>query len=91
MKGNVFTTMRRLSQAAAEQKAQEIAALPIEIVGVSDDLALSRQAAIYKATHRMSYADCFAAALSKQKNAELLTGDPEFKAVEKDIKIHWLK
>jgi predicted nucleic acid-binding protein len=39
----------------------------------------------------MSYADCFAAALSKQKNAELLTGDPEFKAVEKDIKIHWLK
>ena len=86
-----YTTMRRLSQAAAEQKAQEIAALPIEIVGVSDDLALSRQAAIYKATHRMSYADCFAAALSKQKNAELLTGDPEFKAVEKDIRIHWLR
>jgi ribonuclease VapC len=45
-----YTTMRRLSQAAAEQKAQEIAALPIEIVGVSDDLALTRQAAIYKAT-----------------------------------------
>ena len=86
-----YTTMRRLSQAAAEQKAQEIAALPIEIVGVSDDLALTRQAAIYKATHRMSYADCFAAALSKQKNAELLTGDPEFKAVEKDIRIHWLR
>jgi ribonuclease VapC len=86
-----YTTMRRLSQAAAEQKAQEIAALPIEIVGVSDDLALTRQAAIYKAMHRMSYADCFAAALSKQKNAELLTGDPEFKAVEKDIRIHWLR
>jgi predicted nucleic acid-binding protein len=58
---------------------------------VSDDLALTRQAAIYKAMHRMSYADCFAAALSKQKNAELLTGDPEFKAVEKDIRIHWLR
>jgi predicted nucleic acid-binding protein len=39
----------------------------------------------------MSYADCFAAALSKQKGAELITGDPEFKAVEKDIKIHWLR
>jgi len=86
-----YTTMRRVSQTAAEQKAQEIAALPIEIVGVSDDLALTRQAAIYKAAHRMSYADCFAAALSKQKSAELITGDPEFKAVEKDIKIHWLR
>ena len=86
-----YTTMRRLSQAAAEQKAQEIAALPIEIVGVSDDLALTRQAAIYKATHRMSYADCFAAALCKQNHAELITGDPEFKAVEKDIRIHWLR
>jgi ribonuclease VapC len=86
-----YTTMRRVSHAAAEQKAQEIASLPIEIIGVSDDLALARQAAIFKATHRMSYADCFAAALAKQKSAELITGDPEFKAVEKDIRIHWLK
>ena len=35
----------------------------------------------------MAYADCFAAALAKLKNAELLTGDPEFKQVEKEIKI----
>ena len=49
------------------------------------------QAALFKATHKMSYADCFAAALAKQKNAELITGDPEFKALEKDIKIVWLK
>jgi hypothetical protein len=39
----------------------------------------------------MSWADCFAAALSRQNNAELITGDPEFKAVEKDIRIHWLR
>ena len=38
----------------------------------------------------MSYADCFSAALAKQQNAELVTGDPEFKAVEKEIKINWL-
>jgi predicted nucleic acid-binding protein len=86
-----YNTMRAVSQEAAEQKAQEIAALPIDIIGVSDDLALARQAAIFKASHRMSYADCFAAALAKQQNAELITGDPEFKAVEKDIKIVWLK
>ncbi len=35
--------------------------------------------------------DVFAAALAKVKNAELLTGDPEFKSVEKEIKISWLK
>jgi predicted nucleic acid-binding protein len=39
----------------------------------------------------MSYADCFAAALAKIKNCELVTGDPEFREVEKEIKINWLK
>jgi ribonuclease VapC len=85
-----YNTMREVSQEAAEQKVQEIASLPIDIIGVSEDLALVRQAAIFKATRKMSYADCFAAALAKLRNAELVTGDPEFKAVEKEIKIAWL-
>ena len=86
-----YNTMREVSQEAAEQKARDIAALPIEIVGVGEDLALARQAAIFKATHKMSYADCFAAALARVRNCELVTGDPEFKEVEKEIKINWLK
>src|SRR6266568_7872978 len=86
-----YNTMREISQEAAEQKARDIASLPIDIVGVGDDLALARQAAIFKATHKMAYADCFAAALAKQKKAELVTGDPEFKEVESEIKIAWLK
>jgi predicted nucleic acid-binding protein len=86
-----YNTMREVSQEAAEQKAREIATLPIDIVGVGDDLTLARQAAILKATHKMSYADCFAAALAKIKNSELITGDPAFKALEKEIKINWLK
>ena len=85
-----YNTMREVSQEAAEQKAREIATLPIDIVGVGDDLTLARQAAIFKATHKMAYADCFAAALAKVKNSELLTGDPAFKAVEKEIKINRL-
>lgn len=89
--GEIFySTMRAVSQQAAEEKAGEIAALPILIVGLGEDLSLTRQAAIYKATRKMSYADCFAAALAKLKNAELVTGDPEFKEVEKEIKIGWL-
>jgi len=86
-----YSTMREISQEAAERTTRQIAALPIEIVGVDDDLALARQAAIFKATRKMSYADCFAAALAKSKNCELITGDPEFKEVEKEIKIHWLE
>jgi predicted nucleic acid-binding protein len=38
----------------------------------------------------MSFADCFAAALAKQKKALLLTGDPEFKQVETQVTIDWL-
>jgi len=86
-----YNTMREVSQEAAEQQARAIATLPIDIVGLGDDPTLARQAAIFKATHKMSYADCFAAALAKIKNSELLTGNPGFKEVEKDIKINWLK
>src|SRR5512137_2899077 len=81
--------MRGVSSEMAEQKAREIATMPIEIVPA--DLHLTHQAAIYKATHKVAYADCFAAALAKTRNAELLTGDPEFKSLEKEIKIHWLR
>ncbi len=38
----------------------------------------------------MSLADAFAAAPAREKKAELVTGDPEFKAQEKEIKVHWL-
>ncbi len=87
-----YNTMRKVSQEAAEQKAKEIAGLTIEIVGVEGkDMELVRQAAIYKATKKLSYADAFAAALAKIRNAELVTGDQEFKEVEGEIKIGWLK
>jgi predicted nucleic acid-binding protein len=84
-----YAVMRGASRAMADQKAREIASMPLEIVPA--DLALTHQAALFKAAHKMSYADCFAAALAKAKNCELVTGDPEFKEVEKEIKINWLK
>ena len=85
-----YSVMRGASPEMAEQKAKEIAAVPIEIVAVDADLHLARQAAIYKATHKISYADAFAAALAKIRKAELVTGDLEFKALEKEIKVKWL-
>ncbi len=85
-----YSTMREVSQEVAEQHAQVIDNLPIDIVGIGDDLKLARQAAIFKATYRLSLADAFAAALTKEKKAELVTGDHEFKALENEIKISWL-
>lgn len=86
-----YSVMRGASPELAEEKAKEIAGMPIELVPVDNDLQLTRQAAIFKATKKMSYADCFAAALAKLRGAELITGDPEFKAVEGEIKVGWLK
>ena len=86
-----YNTMREVSRDAAEAHAQTIASLPIDVIGIGDDLKLTRQAAIYKATYRISLADAFAAALAKEKKAELVTGDPEFKLLENEIKITWLK
>ena len=86
-----YSVMRGASRAQAEEKAKEITGMPIELVPVDDDLHLVRQAAILKATKKMSYADCFVVALAKLHSAELVTGDPEFKAVEDEIRIAWLK
>jgi predicted nucleic acid-binding protein len=87
-----YTTLRRGGQSAAKSIASDIAQMPITLVSVdSANLDLVRQAAIFKATKKLSYADCFAAALAKLRKSELVTGDTEFKAVEGDIKIGWLR
>lgn len=52
--------------------------------------ALADVAADFKARFKISLADAFAIALAKERKADLVTGDPEFKAVEKEIKINWL-
>ncbi|OGQ76995.1 MAG: hypothetical protein A3G40_13065 [Deltaproteobacteria bacterium RIFCSPLOWO2_12_FULL_57_22] len=62
--------------------------LPLEIV--TADQQLAEMAGELKATKKMSLADCFSAALAKQKKADLYTGDPEFRAVEKEIKTVWI-
>ncbi len=57
---------------------------------VEADWELAKTAGYFKARNKMSFADCFAAALAKQKKASLVTGDREFKQVEREITISWL-
>jgi uncharacterized protein len=63
--------------------------MPLDVAPLDRELAES--AAHLKNEHDLGLADAFAAALAKSKKAELVTADTEFKALEKAIKIVWLK
>lgn len=84
-----YTTMRRGGESAAKSIAADLHQMPIGIVE-STNFELVRQAAVFKASKKLSYADCFAAALAKLRRCELVTGDREFKSLEGDIKLGWL-
>ena len=72
----------------ADEIMHLIHTFPIEIVSI--DLALSKQAAIFKVAKKLPFVDSFAAALAKLRKGELVTSDKDFKAVEGDIKILWV-
>ena len=83
-----YITLRMQGKENAELLRATIARYPITIIEANKELTL--KAANYKAFHKISYADAFAAALAKDKKAVLVTGDKEFKSLEKEIKINWI-
>ena len=80
---------RKHGKAGYETARQFERATPLETVPVDRDLA--ETVAHLKNAHDLGLADAFAAALAKSKKAELGTGDTDFKSLEKEIKINWLK
>jgi ribonuclease VapC len=84
-----YITIRRDGAVRWDEIARELRALPIEFHAI--DRSLADLAADIKARHKISLADAFAAALAKERKAELVTGDLEFAPLEKEIKIVWLK
>lgn len=84
-----YIISRRTSEGDADRSIRQLRQLGIEMVDA--DWELAHDAGRFKAKHKMSFADCFAAALAKQRKAHLVTGDQEFKQVETDIIIDWLK
>jgi len=83
-----YQVARRYGDNRAREIERLIDSFPIILVDI--DRNLTREAARLKATKKMAYADCFAAALAAYRKAELYTGDPEFRSVEKEIRILWL-
>lgn len=83
-----YILAREISETEADKAVADLVRLGLELIDAN--WPLTRIAGGFKARHRMSYADCFAAALAKDRKADLVTGDKEFKPIEGDVSIHWL-
>jgi len=83
-----YIILRECGQEKLNEIEKIITTLPIDIINV--DIQLAREAARFKATKKISYADCFAAALAKLHKGEVITGDKEFKTLEDEVKILWI-
>jgi len=74
------------------QKAEEVLLLlellPVSIIEIDRDTI--RRAALIKAGHSLSYADCFTSALAESMQAKIVTGDPEFKQIKNPAGFIWL-
>ena len=83
-----YIVAREASASDAEASIKQLRDLGIEFVNADWDL--SKDAGYFKSRNKMSFADCFSAALTRQRKAHLATGDREFKQVEEEITIDWL-
>jgi len=84
-----YIVARRTSAAEADRTLRLIEEIGVRLVDV--DAGLTRIAAGYKVKGKISFADCYAAALTKHLKATLVTGDAEFKQLEDEISILWLQ
>lgn len=86
--GEVYYFLRKEHRPALADSWRESAGtLPVTIeVPAIEDIW---NAASLKGLFPISYADAFAAALSQKYNCPLVTGDPEFRSVDK-LKLDWI-
>ena len=62
--------------------------LPLHVVPADRPLVFA--AAHIKARYPLSYADAFSVAVAQRHGGRVMTGDPEFRAVESEIPVQWL-
>ena len=83
-----YNTMREQGISEAEKVIVQLDKFPIQIIDVNKGLAY--EAAKLKGEFRIAYADCFAVALSVKLDAAIVTGDPDFKKLQKRVSIQWI-
>jgi predicted nucleic acid-binding protein len=77
-----YMICRKSNQKNAEVALDALLKFPLQIIEA--DLKLSLEAARLKAKYALSYADAFAAAITIQKKAILITGDDEFENLKNE-------
>lgn len=85
----LYIVERERGLTAAQSILALVESLPIELLDASRERVLD--AAHVKANYPLSYADAFAVVAGIQEKAIILTGDPEFKAVEALVSVEWIK
>jgi predicted nucleic acid-binding protein len=79
---------RRAGVEAVSAALSGLEDLPLTIMDLDRRAVLS--AAHVKAHHPISLADAFVVALALAEGGTVITGDPEFREVEKLVPVHWL-
>jgi predicted nucleic acid-binding protein len=87
--GEVFyTEWRYRGEEMAREAEAKLQVMPIAVISVDQDRAT--RAGALKQKHGIGYADAFAAELAIERNAWLVTADPEFSKVGQALSIYSL-
>jgi len=85
----LYITERKQGIRKAQEVLASIRQLPINLLPVDEQTIFA--AAHIKANYTVSYADTFAIVAAQTVGGTLITGDPEFGAVEDIVNIEWLQ
>ncbi|MGH9632966.1 MAG: PIN domain-containing protein [Bryobacteraceae bacterium] len=89
--GEVFYLSAKARDIVYAERVFESLRSRVATISASDDLVML--AASLKSRNAISYADAFAAATALLREAPLVTGDPELRAMaaqEKSLKLEWI-
>lgn len=83
-----YIIARKRGKAAAKEVIQSISSLPVSVLDVSAERVFA--AAEIKSDNNLAYADAFVASAALELSSVIVTGDPEFKALESYVSILWI-
>lgn len=83
-----YSISRNQDDRTADEVCRQVPLIGIEVLDATYERVMD--AAKIKKRGKLSYAHTFAASLAKELQASLLTGDTEFRVLNKEISIQWL-
>lgn len=83
--GEVLYSLARI--AGLEQARMDLRAMDSFIETVETDESSAETASVVRLQFKLGYADCFAAVLAMRMQATLVTSDPDFSRLGKELKV----